>query len=392
MSGSLVVDLILVVIGLGALVNGYRAGLLRTAAGLAGLAAGGVAAYFAAPWVASQVPQPEWRLPAALGAVLILLGVGTAIGGTIGRLLRRGAKTVRLGWLDRITGALGNLIVAILIAVLVATTVQGLGIPALSTAIAGSRVVAAVERLTPKPVQSFLAQARDTALDGAAPWIVRVLNEPVGIDAPPTAAETPAVQRAVGSVVRITGAAYQCGTTLSGSGFVVARDRIVTNAHVVAGIDRPVVEAPNGSAVSGRVVAFDPEHDLAIIAVQGLDVPALPVAAVPAPATTGWVAGYPFGGPLSVGSAAVVGTGSADMSIEGRRTVREVTTLAARVNHGNSGGPVLAADGSVIGVVFAKSETNANVGYAVPTSTLDPLARQAPSLTAPVSTGSCTVG
>ena len=392
MSGSLMVDLILVVIGLGALVNGYRAGLLRTAAGLAGLAAGGVAAYFVAPWVSSQVSQPEWRLPAALGAVLILLGVGTAIGGTIGRLLRRGAKKVRLGWLDRITGALGNLVVAILIAVLVATTVQGLGIPALSPAIAGSRVVATVERLTPKPVQSFLAQARDTALDGAAPWIVRVLNEPVGIDAPPTTAETPAVQRAVGSVVRITGAAYQCGTTLSGSGFVVARDRIVTNAHVVAGIDRPVVEAPNGSAVSGRVVAFDPEHDLAVIAVQGLDVPALPVAAVPAPATTGWVAGYPFGGPLTVGSAAVVGTGSADMSIEGRRTVREVTTLAAQVNHGNSGGPVLAADGSVIGVVFAKSETNANVGYAVPTSILDPLARQSPSLTAPVSTGSCAVG
>lgn len=389
MNGSVLVDLLLAAIGIGALVNGYRAGLLRTAAGLAGLVAGGVAAFFMVPWLTAQVTQPEWRIPAAIGAIVLLLGVGTALGGAIGRLLRRGAKRIRLGWLDRLTGALGNLVVAILIAVLVATTVQGLGVPTLSPAIAGSRIVAAVERLTPKPVQSFLAQARDTALDGAAPWVARVLNEPVDVAAPPAASETAAVQRALGSVVRVSGAAFQCGTSLSGSGFVVAPDRIVTNAHVVAGVDRPVVEAPNGAAVSGRVVAYDPEHDLAVIAVNGFDVPALPVAPVPAPATTGWIAGYPFGGPLTVGTAAVIGTAPADMTIEGRRSVREVTSLAGTVNHGNSGGPVLGADGDVIGVVFAKSETNANLGYAVPTPVLDPLAQKAPALTAPVGTGSC---
>ena len=102
--------------------------------------------------------------------------------------------------------------------------------------------------------------------------------------------DTDALADASLSVVRISGTAYACGQNQSGTGFVVAPERVVTNAHVVAGVDRPVIEAPNGQAIDGFVVYFDDDDDLAIVAVPGLTTAALPLSAPLAP---GHVPGTP---------------------------------------------------------------------------------------------------
>jgi uncharacterized membrane protein required for colicin V production len=390
MAWSVVLDIVLVLVLIGALVNGWRMGLLRTAAGLLGLVAGGIAAYFAMPWVATLVPAPEWRATAALATAIVLLVLGSTLGAALGRALGRGARAVKLGPVDRVLGAIGNTIVTAFVIAIVATSVSAMGVPVLSPAIGGSWVVRGIDQVTPAPARSFLAQVRTAAVGSAIPWLVGVLDGPtVAPELPTGTLATEQLSRAAASVVRVTGTAYECGSNLSGSGFVVAEDRIVTNAHVVAGVDEPIIEAPGQPAVAGRVVAYDADNDLAVIAVDGLATPALPLADPVAPDTEVAVAGYPFGGPLEVRPARVMSSGPITISVDGARSTREVVTLAADVDHGNSGGPVLTGDGRVDGVVFAKSESVENVGFAVPVATLAPLAAAAASLSDPVDSGVC---
>ena len=392
MGWSLVLDVVLVLLFVGAIVNGWRAGILHTAAGLVGLIAGGIAAFFVMPWIAGLMPAAEWRVPAAIAAALVLLSLGAWLGAVVGRALRHGADAVKLGVLDRILGAIGNLLVTAFVVALVASGISAMGVPVLSPAVAGSRVLQALDNVTPAPARSLLAELRTAALGEAIPWLIDVLDAPVeSPDLPTGPVDDAVLAQAAASVVRITGNAFQCGSNLSGSGFVVAPDRIVTNAHVVAGVTDPIVEAPGQPAVEGRVVAFDAANDLALIAVSDLATPPLPLAE-PAEGADAAVAGYPFGGPLEVRPARVISVGTLTIIEGGERSTRDVMTLAADVDHGNSGGPVLTAEGAVGGVVFATSESVANVGYAIPLTTLAPLAEDAPDLSEPVDSGSCVVG
>ncbi|MFD4420661.1 MarP family serine protease [Agromyces sp. NPDC058484] len=392
MGWSLLLDVLLVVGFIAAVVHGSRAGLLRTAAGLVGLVLGGIAAWFAMPWVASIVPTPEWRAPAAIGAALVLLLFGAWLGAIVGSALRHGARAIKLGVLDRVLGAIGNLIVTAFVVALVASGVSAMGVPVLSPAVAGSRVLTALDRITPAPARTLLAELRTSAVGEGIPWLLDVLDGPSEApELPSGGIDDAEVARAAASVVRITGTAFQCGQNLSGSGFVVAENRVVTNAHVVAGVTEPIVEAPGQPAVAGRVVAFDPANDLALIAVPGLATPPLAVADAAAGADVA-VGGYPFGGPFELRAARVMSVGPITIEEGGRTSTRDVMTLAADVDHGNSGGPVITGDGAVGGVVFAKSESVENVGYAIPVTTLAPLAAEAPALDEPVDSGSCVAG
>lgn len=388
MAWSLVLDLLLVLVFIGAAVNGWRAGLLRTAAGLVGLVAGGIAAWFVMPWLAGLMPTPALRAPVAIAAALVLLSLGAWLGAIVGRALRRGVRKVKLGVLDRVLGVLGNLIVTAFVVALVAAGVSALAVPVLSPAVGGSAIVRALDQITPPPAKSALAELRAAALGQGLPWLVDVLDTPLPTEAPPSDVASPAIAAASNSVVRITGTAFECGSNLSGSGFVVADDRIVTNAHVVAGVDQPIVEAPGLPAVAGRVVAFDPEHDLAVIAVDGLDAPALPLDE-PDVGDEVAIAGYPFGGPLELRPGRVAASGPVTITTDGDTSTRDIVTLSAEVDHGNSGGPVLDVDGEVAGVVFARSEAAATVGFAIPVSTLEPLAAEASGLDDAVDSGSC---
>lgn len=391
MAWTLLIDVILVLVLVGALVNGFRAGLLRTAAGLVGLVAGGIGAYFLMPLVSGWVGVPELRVAAAIAVAVLLLVLGSWLGALVGRGLRRGAKAVKLGWFDRILGAVGNLLVAALVVTIVGTGIARMGVPAVSPAFASSFVLRGIEQITPEPVQRFAAEVRSAATDEAIPWLTEVLGGPSEApELPDFAVDNPALVAAADSVVRVTGNAFQCGQNLSGSGFVVSGERVITNAHVVAGVDHPIIEAPGQTPVAGRVVAFDPANDLAVIAAPGLTTAPLELADPLAPGAEAAVAGYPFGGPFTLEPARVVTTGPLLVESAGEQFTRDVVTLAARVNHGNSGGPLLDTDGEVAGVIFAKSENVDNVGFAISLDAVTPLAAAAPTLSVPVSSGSCT--
>ncbi|TDW31401.1 MarP family serine protease [Cryobacterium psychrophilum] len=393
MTGSTVLDLLLIVLLLGALVNGFRSGLVRSLSGIIGAAAGGLAAFFVVPLVGTWIPAPEWRTPAAIGAAIVLVAIGFSVGTSVGNAIGRVAHRTPLGIIDRLLGGVFSGVASALIASMVAFSVGALGVPYLSPAIASSTVIGGIDDLTPDPVKSLLAQLRSLAVQEGLPRIVEAFSGPTP---EPADADTsnPALAVAAQSVMLITGTAYACGQSQSGTGFVVAPNRVLTNAHVVAGVTEPVIESPSGGALPGKVVYFDSVDDLAIIAVDGLSAPALELGE-DLPAGSGAVAdGYPFGGPFVSDPARVLSLGTLSVAdIYGQDpSNREVYTLASDVQQGESGGPLLSESGLVAGVIFAKSAETDNVGYALSLEEIAPVVAQASGLGAGVSSGTCIRG
>jgi S1-C subfamily serine protease len=392
---SAVLDLVLVLLLLGYLVHGYRLGLIRSLGALVGIAAGAVVATLAAPFVGRLVTDGSSRVIVTIVVALVLVALGHAVGVAIGSLLGGRLLKSPLGIVDRVLGAAANTVVAALVISVVAAVVAALGVPFLAQPIASSVVLRTIGSVTPPPVQTALAQLRSTVLTSGIPQLGEALGgtprKPVvpGVDT-----GTPALSRAARSVVKVTGTAYACGQDQSGSGFVIAADRVLTNAHVLAGVRSPVVLRDDGTALVGRVTYFDPSSDLAVVTVSGLDRPALPVDDVPSVGTTGVIDGFPFGGPFTSGGARVLQVGETrvpDIGGGGSST-RSLETVAADVEQGNSGGPLLTTAGHVMGIVFAKSSTTADVGYAMTPTQFRTVVSHAPAYRTAVSSGACTKG
>ena len=388
-------DVLLVLLFLVYLGEGWRNGFARSLATILGIVAGGVLAFFAIPLVAQIIPEPFWRTAVTVGLGVALLIGGHAAGNAVGRALRGRLRESPLSGPDRVFGALANLVTSALVTALIAGSVGALGIPFLSAAISGSWVLRGIENITPAPVDAALARLRSVVLEEGLPSIAEALG---GITSSPGVPDvdtgTGPLGIAAQSVVRISGNAYACGQNQSGSGFVIAPDRIVTNAHVVAGVPEPVVEAPNGQALDGRVVYFDPVDDLAVVAVQGLSVAPLDLSATLRVGDDAVVDGYPFGGPFTTGAAEVLAVSTEQIAnIYGTSSApREVYSLAARVNPGNSGGPLLTTGGDVAGVVFARSASDETLGYAMTNAELQPVASAAAGMSAAIQPGSCVRG
>ncbi|WP_298585420.1 MarP family serine protease [uncultured Kocuria sp.] len=358
-------DVLLAVVLLGYLFYGFSRGFFNSLFSLAGLVLGGVAAFSAAPWVSAQV-DPQYRVGAVLVTVIVLLVVGQMLGGLVGRALSAVTERMRLGALNRIAGAALDVAVAALVLSLLGSLVGQLGIPTLSQQVASSTVLRTIDEHTPGPVREAVTEARD-AVGGATG--IRQLDALLfpAEEAPDESVSTPALQEAGQSVVQVYGMAVECRQNQTGSGFVTAAGQVVTNAHVVAGVGEPVVQTRDGQVHSADVVHYDPATDLAVLSAPSLPLGALALGEDPAAGDLVAFMGYPLGGPFAAGPATVQGTALAP--VQGTGGTMEIIQLAGQVQQGNSGGPLVAQDGSVVGVVFAKA-LEGQVGYAL---TLDEL-------------------
>jgi S1-C subfamily serine protease len=394
MLGSILLDLFLIAFLVAYLVYGYRTGLIRSLGGIIGVVVGAFIAILLLPLVTSWVQDPGLRTIATITVVAVVV-VGAYYGGaSLGRFIQSRMKGVGIRRIDRALGAVVVTIVAALVASMLAASISALGVPSISQAIASSQVLRGINAITPVPVQAFLAQVRSATVDQSLPRIAEAFGGNLSTTIPNVNTDTPALNNAAISVVRITGNAYACGQSQSGSGFVISADRVMTNAHVVAGVANPVVDVRNGPALQSTVVYFDPTGDLAVLSVPGLSVKPLPLGPTVAEGTDAVSDGYPFGGPfvsLQVG-VDQVGTLNVQNIYNTGSSPREIYSLAANVQEGDSGGPLLTTSGVVAGVIFAKGATTPNVGYAITMKSVQPVAAEAPSLTAPVSSGQCTRG
>lgn len=392
MFGLTVLDLALILALLSYLLYGLRNGFLVTLGGIAGFIVGAMAAFVAVPLVSGWVQDSGWRLTATIGSAVLLIILGHGLGTMIGVRVRNAVRIRPLHALDRIFGGLVSVVVAALVMSMLAFSISSLGVPFVSQQLADSKVIRFIDGLTPTPVKATMAQLRSTVIGNGIPKLIEGIGPANPIPAPDASTDTPALNNAARSVLRIAGTAFQCGQNQTGSGFVVSPERVVTNAHVVAGVPQPVVELPDGGAMPGRVVYFDSQQDLAVLAVDGLPTEPLPLGSDLPPGSPAAFAGYPHGGPYQSKPATVqdIATVLVPDIYGSNASPEDVYRLAGDIQPGNSGGPLLTMDGQVAGVIFAKTTSDSALGFALNMNDLAPVASQAPALSGAVSPGQCT--
>ena len=368
--------------------GGYRRGAILQVTGLAGLALGFLVGIRVAPLVADLVSSDLAKAGVELGTVLIFGVVGDAVGSILGTKLRRRAIGERVKKADALGGAALSVSALVLAIWFLGINLAAGPFPSVARALQRSSVVRAVDAALPPP--PALAAQLGAVLDvigfpdifaGLPPLPAAPVRQPTeGL-----AAE--AARDARPSLVLISGPA--CDQILQGTGFVVADDLVLTNAHVVAGAS-PRVEW-DGQTFDAVPVLFDDDLDAAILRVDGLDAPALRLEPEEVSRGTGGaVLGYPHGRYTELRAAARRALDAEGRDIYSEDEIRRrVYELQVSVRPGTSGGPFALPGGRVAGLVFGASLTHEDLGYALTSPRLIPLVEQVEGRAAAVSTGRC---
>lgn len=376
-----------------AVLIGWRVGLLQGFLGFLGFVAGVALALWLVPAAAPDWRLSSWRI--ALVAALVLCGglLGQALGALAGGWLRLRVDNTAGRKVDSALGA-GLALVTAAVTVWALVVVTGVLVPGWQAA-SDSRIVAGIDQRMPIGARQALDGLAGAVHEATLPLVMGGLLPGTTPPPPPDATNvTPAVATSLDSVVKVSGPRPGCGNGATGSGYVSTPEHVTTNAHVVAAMESPRVTTSEGMTYSATVVGFDPRLDVAVLHVPGLPLPAVPTSTAVAAGTQGVVAGYPGGGPLAVVpavvSAALTSGRAIGTDIYGEEpVVRDALVVSADVRPGNSGGPLLGEDGSVLGLVFAQAMEDDRVGYALTAAGFRELSRQVGSATTAVSTGAC---
>ncbi|MDY6871646.1 MAG: acid resistance serine protease MarP [Actinomycetota bacterium] len=393
MTPSQWLDVLVLAVAFIAAVSGWRSGALGSLMSFMGVVLGAVAGVLLAPHVVTHISGPRTKLFAALFLILALVVIGEIAGVVLGRAVRGAIRNRTLRLFDSVIGV-GLQIGAVLLASwLLATPLTSSDQPSLAAAVKGSRVLAEVDDVAPPWLKSVPTQLSGLLDTSGLPEVLEPFGRtPIaGVDAPDAALATDAVVGATrGSVVKIRGVAPGCQKVLEGSGFVVSPNRVMSNAHVVAGSESVTVEV-DGQAYDAFVVSYDPNADISILDVPDLSAAPLLFVDELAPAgTDAIVMGYPGGGDFIATPARIRETIELNGPDIYRKTTvtREVYTIRGTVRQGNSGGPMINRSGKVLGVVFGAAVDDADTGFVL---TSDEVAAQLAKLgsTARVPTGVC---
>ena len=388
-----IVDILVLVLCAAAAWRGYRRGLLGQLFEFGGGFIGLVGGLALGPRVASAVSDEAGAQAAitSLIVVFVCLSLGQTIGFLLGQRFVKIAHKVRLAKLDQVLGATFGIVITLVSFWLVGSVLARGPSREVARAMTRSNLLQAMNDTLPDPpdVLAYLRHYLDTS---GFPQVFVDLPPDAGkpVKLPKDRVARRAVNAADQSTVRITAPA--CGGTQLGSGWIAAEETVVTNAHVVAGASDVSVDEL-AETHSASVVVFDPDQDLAVLHVEGLTQPPLELHTEQlergAPGAT---LGYPGGGELDPHPAAVQNVYDArGHDIYGREEVtREVYELRSPVRKGDSGGPFVLPTGEVAGVVFAASETDADVGFALTGAQVAEQREEGLGKTSPVSTQGCT--
>ncbi|MCW2499867.1 MAG: Colicin production protein [Frankiales bacterium] len=393
MRGDLL-DVVLLAASLLFAVSGYRQGFVVGVLSFVGFLGGGVLGATLAPSLAgtgalSGLP----RTTVAIGLVFLLACIGQVLATFVGNAVRN-----RLVWrparvVDAIAGAAVSVISLLLVSWLVGTAVASSPFTGLASQVRRSQVLAVVDQAVPGGAKGLFASFRRLIDDRGFPEVFGDLvpTQARPVDPPdPTLARSPVVTAVHSRVFKITGVASSCSKRIEGTGFHYARERVMTNAHVVAGVGRPNVQVGD-RVLQATVVVYDPDRDIAVLRVPGLTGTPLAFAARARTGDSAIVVGYPQDGPFRADAARIRGIQDArGPDIYQRHTVvREIYALRARVRPGNSGGPLISPTGGVYGVVFAAAADDPQTGYALTAAEVRSDAVKGRTATERVSTQSC---
>lgn len=389
------VDLVLIALALLFALSGFRRGLLVSATSIVGFVVGAVVGAQLSEPVADRIDGSNvTRVFAALVVVLAGALLGQIVAGAIGRALRTRVTWEPAKMVDAVAGAVVSAVAVLLVAWMVASPLATSPFPTIAGQVRQSALVQAVDNAVPDGVRTVYDSLRSAIDRRGLPDVLDPLTPTEARDVPPpdeALLNSPVVASVQGSVVKISGIALSCSRQIDGSGFVYAPQRVMTNAHVLAGVSDPVVFA-EGDEYDATPVYVDEALDIAVLAVP--DLPQVPLSFTPEPADTGddsIIMGYPGGGDFFVGPARVRDRGeiSGPDFRNTQTVVRDVYALFGDVRAGNSGGPLFAPDGSVLGVVFASAIDDPSTGYALTAQQVADAARTGSTAQAEVGTGPC---
>ena len=389
-----VVDAVVIALLLGAALSGWRRGLISSVASLIGALTGTVAAILLAPSLMARVDPAAAKIAIAMALVVVGIGAGEWAGSAVGRVLSERVTWRPARVVDRGLGIVGHTAAIAVVLWLVAVPLGSAPYPGLASAVRSSAVLHGIDRVMPNGVRDISDRMRRLIDDSGFPAILDPLAPTPDTAVPPPdpgVTTSRPVAAVAGSVLKIRGRADSCSRRIEGTGFVIGRDKMLTNAHVVAGTTSVTVEQ-RGSELPARVVDYDPRRDLAVLEVKGLTGRPLAFATAQPSGSPVVVAGYPLDGPYTLTAGRVrdrITLRGPD--IYGSTTVtRDVLTLRAVVQPGNSGGPLLTPDGRVGGVVFGASVDRPDVGFALTAAEVAPVVTAGLRDSTPAATGACT--
>lgn len=382
-------DLVIAAALVVAFVGGWQLGFVARASSWLGLVLGLILGARALPWVVDRLAgQPPSRVFVAIGLVLLVLGsTGLVLGLMIGMRLRVVVSGARVHPADRVAGGLiSSAGVVLVVWLLIPVMADVREWPAQQAR--NSQLARLVDTVLPSPPDSIQALGQVVG-EARFPRVLDALQPTPALGDPPEdSGIDPAVaERVRTAVVRVEGVA--CRRVQLGTGFVIDTDLVLTNAHVIGGEPSTRVRREDGVELDAVAVLFDPARDLAVLRVEGLGREPLDLR----PASvgdTGGVFGHPAGSlevrvaPFEIGRQ-LDATGR---DIYGEQRVRrEVYTVSSALEQGDSGAPLVAPDGSALGMAFAVAPDRRAVAYALTAdeirSALDD------DLDQPVDTGRC---
>ena len=371
-----VLDILLLVAAVWFAIVGYRQGFVVGILSVIGFLGGGLVAVYTLPviWDAVTDHAEVGTVAAVVGVVVVIVcaSVGQALTTHMGNKLRRYITWSPARALDATGGALVNVLAMLLVAWLIGATLAQTTMPTVGKEVRGSKVLLGVQEALPSGADTWFKDFTSVLAQNGFPQVFSPFSdEPIKEVQPPDPklANSAVATRSQRSIVKVMGTAQSCGKVLEGTGFVFGDRRVMTNAHVVGGVDEPTVQiGGEGRKYDATVVLYDWQRDIAVLDVPDLKAPALQFTTEDAGSgDNAIVAGFPENGSYDVRAARVRGRIDAHgPDIYHRGTVsRDVYSLYATVRQGNSGGPLLTPEGKVYGVVFAKSLDDPDTGYAL---------------------------
>lgn len=370
--GDHILDLILLALVVLFAVSGYRQGFIVGVLSFVGFVGGGVLGAVIAPPIARAVVEGSAQ-QALLAIVIAFLAatLGQLIASSAGAVLRNRVTGDNARAVDAVGGSLVSAVSLLLVAWFIGTAVAGSPFGVLRKQVNSSTVLGAVDDVMPNTARGWFSSFKGFVGKTEFPQVFGGLGGESVVEVPAPdndVLKTEELRRTQRSIVKIIGTAPQCQRRIEGTGFVYARERVMTNAHVVAGVrGYSQVVTMSGRPHRARVVVYDPKRDIAVLHVPGLPAPSLRFNGDAKSRDPAVVAGFPRGRPFTAVAARIRAKQRAegpDIYHSGQVT-REIYAIRGAVKAGNSGGPLLAADGTVYGVIFAAALDDRETGYAL---------------------------
>ena len=395
MRGDLL-DLILIGLVIAFGISGYRQGFIIGALSFVGFVGGAVLGVFIAPPISKAVVDGD--TPQALLAIVIVFlaaTIGQFASSTIGAVVRSHVTWEPARVADAVGGTFASALSVLVIAWLIGSLIVSTAFTPLVDQVKSSMLLTTVDGAIPQAARNWQQPFKKFVDRSEFPPVFDQIGAGQLVDVPPPARSIlkgAKLGRAQHAIVKVQGNAESCNKHIEGTGFVYAGDHIMTNAHVVAGVTRELeVIGYDDKPRPATVVRYNPQRDIAILYVPGLNLPQLSFDGDAQKGENAIIAGFPKDQGFTAEAARIRGRLEAEGPdiYHASNVTRSVYAIRGKVLPGNSGGPLLTVDGRVFGVIFAAAVSQEETGYVLTANEVRPDAEQGRTDTTPASTQQC---